>query len=112
MTLTWQLVLTICAGFVCIVTALEKLQDIIKRAKEPTEDVNDKLARDYDRINALDKEMDEIKETLDYVRDSLMLQMENDLVIFEHMRTDNATGKISAREGEIKKFLLKHQQSQ
>ena len=107
--MNWPMILTICAGFVCLVTALEKLQDIIKKFRTPTEDVEDKLKRDYKRINDLENDMTEIKETLDYVRDSIVLQMENDLVIFEHMRTNNSTGKIKEREDAIDQFLLKHQ---
>lgn len=110
MIITWQLVLAAAGGFVCIVTALEKLQDIIRKAKKPVKDVDEKLARDYDRLNALDKELKELKEVLDYVKDSLMLLMENDLVTLEHMRTNNSTGKISEREDVVKHFLLEHQQ--
>lgn len=110
--ITWQLVLAAAGGFVCIVTALEKLQDIIHKARKPAKDVDEKLARDYDRINTLERELKELKETLDYVKDSLMLQMENDLVILEHMRTNNSTGKISEREDVVKHFLLEHQQKQ
>lgn len=109
MTITWQLVLAVAGGFLCIISALEKIQEIIKKVKQPTEDVEEKLARDYNRINNLEAEMEDIKDDLEYVRDSLMLQMENDLVILEHMRTNNSTGKIAEREKEIKKFLLKHQ---
>ena len=109
MTISWQLLLAAAGGFICIVTALEKLQDIIKKAKQPTRDVEAKLKSDFDRINALENEMSDIRNDLEYVRDSLMLQMENDLVILEHMRTNNSTGKIADREAEIKKFLLKHQ---
>lgn len=109
MTITWQLILAVAGGFLCIVNALEKIQEIIKKAKQPTKDVEEKLASDYARLNNLENEMENIKDDLEYVRDSLMLQMENDLVILEHMRTNNSTGKIAAREAEIKKFLLKHQ---
>ena len=109
MIITWQLVLAVAGGFLCIISALEKIQEIIKKAKQPSEDVEEKLARDYTRLNNLDVEMENIKNDLEYVRDSLMLQMENDLVILEHMRTNNSTGKIAEREKEIKKFLLKHQ---
>lgn len=109
MTITWQLVLAVAGGFVCIVTALEKLQEIIKKAKQPTDDIADKLQRDYNRINKLEEKLAEIEEALDYTRDCLMLQMETDLVILEHMRTNNSTGKIAKREEAIKEFLLKHQ---
>ena len=109
MYMNWQLALTIAAGFVCFVTAIEKLQDIIKKFRAPTEDVEDKLKRDFKRINDLEKDMEDIKETLDYVRESMMLQMETDMVICEHMRTNNSTGKIKAREEAINQFLLKHQ---
>ena len=109
MTITWQLILAAAAGFLCVVNALEKIQEIIKKAKKPSEDVEEKLARDYTRLNNLDAEMEDIKDDLEYVRDSLLLQMENDLVILEHMRTNNSTGKIAEREETIKNFLLKHQ---
>lgn len=109
MTITWQLILAAAAGFLCIVNALEKIQEIVKKAKQPSEDVEEKLARDYTRLNNLDAEMEDIKDDLEYVRDSLLLQMENDLVILEHMRTNNSTGKIAEREQTIKDFLLKHQ---
>ena len=109
MTITWQLVLAVAAGFLCVVNALEKIQEIIKKAKQPSEDVEEKLERDYKRLNNLESEMENIKDDLEYVRDSLLLQMENDLVILEHMRTNNSTGKIAAREQTIKEFLLKHQ---
>ena len=106
---TWEWILAVCAGFICLVNAAEKLQSIIKKTKEPKEDTDDKLARDYKRINKHDKELDAIKKDMDYIMDSLLLQMENDMVILEHMRTNNSTGKIAEREKAIKDFLLKHQ---
>ena len=109
MTITWQLILAAAGGFLCVVNALEKIQEIVKKAKQPSEDVEKNLERDYKRLNNLETEMEDIKDDLEYVRDSLLLQMENDLVILEHMRTNNSTGKIAEREETIKNFLLKHQ---
>ena len=106
---TWEWILAVCAGFICLVNAAEKLQSIIRQIKEPQETNDDKFARDYKRLNEHDKEIKAIREDMNYIMDSLVLQMENDMVILEHMRTNNSTGKIAAREDTIRKFLLKHQ---
>ena len=109
MVLNWQVVLAVCAGFVCVVTALEKLQEIIKKTKEPSKDVQGKLQRDYDRINDLDKQMKDIVKVLKYLIDSQNLLISNDRVILEHLRTNNSTGDITKREDAIDKFLEEHQ---
>ena len=106
---TWEWILAACAGFICLANAAEKLQNIIQRFKEPQESNEDKFARDYKRLNEHDKEIKAIRDDMNYIMDSLVLQMENDMVILEHMRTNNSTGKIAAREETIRQFLLKHQ---
>ena len=104
-----DLILKICAGFTCICVAAGWLIKIIKGIKKPKDDIDDKLQRDYDRINEHDKEMKEIKSDMAYLKESLKLLLENDKVMLEHMRTNNATGEIAKREKATFDFLNEHQ---
>ena len=105
-----DLILKICAGFTCICVAAGWLIKIIKGIKKPKDDIDDKLQRDYDRLNDHDKEMKAIKSDMEYLKESLRLLMENDKVMLEHMRTNNATGEIAKREKATFDFLNAHQQ--
>lgn len=109
MVITWQLVLAVAGGFVCIMGALREVKKVIEAAKKPGEDIAKKFANDDKRLNDIEKDMKEISNTLKYLIDSQNLQLENDKVILEHMRTNNSTGKIAEREDAIYKFLKKHQ---
>ena len=51
-----------------------------------------------------------IKSDMEYLKKSLRLLMENDKVMLEHMRTNNATGEIAKREKATFDFLNAHQQ--
>ena len=95
-----------CGGFSCVCVAVGWLIKIIKSLKKPSEDVNDKLKRDYDRINKLESDMAEIKQFMGQMNDNFIFLLENDLVAFEHMRTNNSTGKITKQEASINQFLL------
>lgn len=104
-----QGVVAACGGFSCVCVAIGWLIKIVKGVKKPAKDVNEKLQRDYDRINALDEDMKDIRKTLSYLIDSQNLQIENDQVILKHMRTNNSTGEMAEREKAIDKFLKDHQ---
>lgn len=104
-----QGVVTVCGGFSCVCVAVGWLIKIVRGIKKPADDVNDKLQRDFDRLNQLDEDMNDIRGTLKYLIESQTLQIENDQVILEHLRTNNSTGKIAEREEAIDKFLKDHQ---
>lgn len=110
MMVTMDLFLKGCAGFATICVAAGWLIKIINGLRKPKNDIDDKLQRDYDRINQLDEDMKEIRKTLTFLREGFNVQLENDKVILEHMRTNNSTGKIKEREDAIFDFLQEHQQ--
>lgn len=93
---------------VCV--AIGWMIKIVKGAKKPVDDIDDKLERDYNRLNQHDKDMEKIDTDLNYLKDALKLLLENDKVMLEHMRTNNATGKIGDRESATFHFLNEHQQ--
>ena len=104
-----QGVVAACGGFSCVCVAVGWLIKIIKGVKKPADDINDKLKRDYDRLNAHDEDMKDIRRILSYLIESQNLQIENDQVILKHLRTNNSTGEIAEREKAIDKFLKDHQ---
>ena len=105
-----QAFVAICGSFSVVCVAAGWLIKIIKGIKKPKDDIDDKLQRDYDRLNEHDKEMKIIKSDMEYLKKSLRLLMENDKVMLEHMRTNNATGEIAKREKATFDFLNAHQQ--
>ena len=104
-----QAFVAICGSFSVVCVAAGWLIKIVKGVKKPKEDIDDKLERDYKRINQHDKEMESLKNDMSYLKDSLKLLLENDKVMLEHMRTNNATGEIAKREKATFDFLNEHQ---
>lgn len=111
---TWvlgiQYFVAACVSFTSVCVATGWFIRIIKGLKKPKDDIDDKLQRDYDRINQLDKDMKEIRDTLKYLKEGFNVQLENDKVMLEHMRTNNSTGEIKKREKAVFEFLQEHQQ--
>lgn len=102
-----------CAGFTAACVAFGWLIKIIRAIKKPKNDIDAKLQRDYGRLNDMEKAMkefeaqfDKLEEKLDRIEELSKFLLENDMVGFEHMRTNNATGKIAKRENDIHEYLL------
>lgn len=100
-----QTLVAVCGGFSCVCVAVGWLIKIIKGAKKPVDDVNDKLQRDYDRINNLDREIRMLEQQLEYIANAVSILMQCDLVMLGHMKTNNNTGQIIKMEGDLRKFM-------
>lgn len=108
-----QWVVAGCMGFTAMCVAAGWLFKIIKGIKKPKDEIDKRFQRDYDRLNNMDliiKEFKEqfqlIDEKLDRLEEMNEFLLENDIVGFEHMRTNNATGRIEKREHDLKVFLV------
>ena len=103
-TVTWQSVLVwilaACGGFSTICVAGGWLIKIIKSLKKPSEDVHDALEDDKKRIRELEKQFG-------FVLKAISLLLQDDLVILNHLRTDNNTGEMSKQEQKVQDFLIK-----
>ena len=110
---TWahalQIFLAVCTGFTVVCVAVGWLIKIIRGIKKPADDVKDKLQRDYDKLNDHEAELKQLKNDGQYIRDAFKVLLENDKVMLEHMRTNNATGDIAKREKATFDFLNEHQ---
>ena len=102
MYVTWQGIiagfLAVCAGFTCICVAVGWLVKIIKAIRKPGETVNKKLENDNERLKKLEDDYD-------YIKKSVGLLMQCDLVVLGHLRTHNETGRIVEMEEKLNTFL-------
>lgn len=108
-----QWIVAVCAGFTAVCIAFGWVVKIILLIKKPKDEIDKRFQRDYDRLNNMDliiKEFKEqfqlIDEKLDRLEEMNEFLLENDIVGFEHMRTNNATGRIEKREHDLKMFLV------
>ena len=103
MYVTWKILLTrfiaVCVGFSSVCVAVGWLIKIIRAMKKPSEDINTKLDNDNKRIKALEDQSA-------FILKAISLLLQDDLAILEHLRTSNATGKMSEQEAKVQKFLI------
>ena len=102
-----------CVAFTSVCVAASWMIKVIKGIKKPKDDIDAKLQRDYNRLNDLETIIKEfqgqfikIDEKLDLLDQQNSFLLENDIVGFEHMRTNNATGRIAEREHDLQQYLL------
>lgn len=67
--------------------------------KDEFESVDDKLDSDNKRINDLEKQMQ-------FLYKAISLLLQDDIAILEHLRTNNATGKMAEQEKKVQDFLI------
>ena len=96
------------AAFVVFVAGLyggvkylkKELKDALSEMlKEEFESVDQKLDSDNRRIKDLE---DQNK----FIYKAISLLLQDDLAILEHLRTDNATGKMAEQEQKVQDFLI------
>lgn len=98
-TITYEKFMAALALFTALCIAGGWLIKIAKSLKKPGNDVNEKLDRDYKRLNKLEEEFE-------YINNAVSLLMKADLAMLGHMATDNNTGEMAAIEKEIQYFLI------
>lgn len=102
-TMTWQSVLlwflAVCGGFSTICVAGGWVLKIIKGLKKPSDDVKQKLDNDNKRIKELENQFG-------FVLKAISLLLQDDLVILNHLRTDNNTGEMAKQEHQVQEFLI------
>lgn len=100
------------AAFIAFVVALytgvkylkKELKDgIMLMLKEQFDGIDKKFDSDDKRIKALEDQSV-------FLFKAISLLLEDDIAILEHLRTNNATGKMAKQEDEIHKFLTEVKQ--
>ena len=67
--------------------------------KDEFRSVGDKLDNDNKRIKALEEQMG-------FLYKAISLLLQDDIAILEHLRTNNATGKMAEQEAKVQDFLI------
>lgn len=78
----------------------KELKDAItEMLKDEFESVDAKLDKDNRRLN-------DLEEQTKFLYKAISLLLQDDLAILEHLRTDNATGKMAKQEQKVQEFLI------
>lgn len=100
---SWQSILlwflAVCGGFTTVCVAAGWLIKIIKGLKKPSDDVKTRLSDN-------EKDIKELRRALSFMLKAVPLLLQDDLVILEHLRTSNNTGKMQEQEDKVHEFLL------
>lgn len=96
------------AIFVAFVVALyggvkylkkEMKEAISEMLREEFEDIDDKLDKDNKRIK-------DLEDANKFMYKAISLLLQDDIAILEHLRTNNATGKMAEQEQKVQEFLI------
>lgn len=100
---SWQSILlwflAVCGGFTTVCVAAGWFIKIIKGLKKPSDDVKTRLSDN-------EKDIKELRRALSFMLKAVPLLLQDDLVILEHLRTSNNTGKMQEQEDKVHEFLL------
>lgn len=81
----------------------ELKEGIMSMLKEQFDSIDEKIENDDNKIKALEDQSA-------FIFKAISLLLEDDIAILEHLRTNNATGKMAKQEDEIHKFLTEVKQ--
>ena len=95
---------TLVAFVAALIGGVKYLKKEVKDAisemlKDEFKSVDDKLDKDNRRLN-------ELEEQTKFLYKAISLLLQDDLAILEHLRTDNATGKMAKQEQKVQQFLI------
>lgn len=78
----------------------KELKDAItEMLKDQFKSVDDKLDNDNKRIK-------DLEDANKFIYKAISLLLQDDIAILEHLRTNNATGKMAAQEKKVQDFLI------
>lgn len=96
------------AAFVAFVVALyagvkylksEMKEAIAEMLKDQFKGIDDKLDKDNKRIK-------DLEDANKFMYKAISLLLQDDIAILEHLRTNNATGKMAEQEQKVQDFLI------
>lgn len=110
MYVTWQILIggfiAVCVGFSSICVAGGHLLRIIDKAKKPAEDTKEKFKRIDEKLDDDFKRIRRIEDQNAFMLKAISLLLQDDLVILNHLRTDNNTGEMGKQEQKVQEFLI------
>lgn len=77
----------------------EMKEAISEMLKDQFEDIDEKLDNDNRRIK-------DLEDANKFMYKAISLLLQDDIAILEHLRTNNATGKMAEQEQKVQEFLI------
>ena len=106
MYVTWQLIISVCAGFSAICLSAGWLIKIYQNLKKPSDDKNTNILANKNKITQHDDKFVKIDETLDYLVNANNLVIRSLFTVLGELSANNdLNGHIAKAQSEIQKFL-------
>ena len=106
MYVTWNVILSICAGFSAICLSIGYLIKIYKGLKKPADDMKGNISNNKSAIDNNKSEIDGIKDQLEYLVNANNLVMRSLFTVLGELSVNNdAQGHCAEAQSEIQKFL-------
>lgn len=106
MYVTWNLILSICAGFSAICLSIGYIIKIVRGLKKPGEEVSTKVKDNKSRLDKQDERLDKMDQTLDYLVSANNLVIRSLFTVLGELAANNdSRGHIAKAQGDIQKFL-------
>ena len=106
MYVTWNVILSICAGFSAICLSIGYLIKIYRNLKKPADDMKGNISSNKSAIDDNKSEINDIKDTLDYLVNANNLVMRSLFTVLGELSINNdAQGHCAEAQSEIQKFL-------
>lgn len=106
MYVTWNVILSICAGFSAICLSVGYLIKIYKGLKKPADDMSKNIEGNKSKITENAQQLEDMKETLDYLVNANNLVMRSLFTVLGELAVNNdANGHCAEAQSDIQKFL-------
>ena len=99
-------VVAVCGGFSSICVAVGWLVKIIRGVKKPSDDVKARFKATDEKLDNDNKRIKELEDRTATIMKAISLLLQDDIAILEHLRTNNATGKMAEQERKVQDFLI------
>lgn len=108
-TITYENVMAFLAFFTASCVAGGWVLKIIKGFKKPSDDIRANLSAHDKMLNNDTRRINELESQFRFVLKAISLLLQDDLVILNHLRTDNNTGEMASQESKVQEFLIKRE---
>lgn len=106
MYVTWQLILSVCAGFSAICLSAGYLIKIYRGLKKPGEDMKSNIKSNKTTIDQHEDKFKDIDDTLKYLENATNLIIRSLFTVLGELSANNdINGHIAKAQDEIQKFL-------
>lgn len=79
---------------------------VIDKIKKPADDVRTKIKNVDEKADINDKRISRVEEQNAFMLKAISLLLQDDLVILNHLRTDNNSGEMGKQEQKVQDFLI------